>query len=94
MSLTIDLPGEAERALQNKARAAGVTAEQYAQRLLERDLGTAGEGTASAQQPLRNVADAILHRMRELPPEAFEGLPADGASQHDHYLYGSPKRDQ
>jgi hypothetical protein len=23
----------------------------------------------------------------------LEGLPADGASQHDHYIYGSPKTD-
>jgi hypothetical protein len=30
--------------------------------------------------------------MNALPSEAFEGLPADGASEHDHYLYGSPKR--
>ena len=36
--------------------------------------------------------DEILALTRDLPPEAFEGLPTDGASQHDHYIYGTPKR--
>jgi predicted DNA-binding antitoxin AbrB/MazE fold protein len=36
--------------------------------------------------------EQILALTRDLPPEAFEGLPTDGASQHDHYIYGSPKR--
>ena len=27
-----------------------------------------------------------------LPPEVLAQFPADGASQHDHYLYGTPKR--
>jgi predicted DNA-binding antitoxin AbrB/MazE fold protein len=27
-----------------------------------------------------------------LPPEVVETWPTDGASQHDHYLYGTPKR--
>jgi hypothetical protein len=93
MLLTIDLPSEAEHALQNKARAAGVSAEQYAQRVLERDLGVPGLAPAGIERPLQSAADMILQRMRKLPPEAFEGLPADGASQHDHYLYGSPKKD-
>ena len=29
---------------------------------------------------------------RDVPPEVFDSLPTDGASQHDHYLYGTPKR--
>ena len=29
---------------------------------------------------------------RDLPPEVLDSLPVDGASQHDHYIYGTPKR--
>ncbi len=29
---------------------------------------------------------------RALPPEVLDQFPADGASQHDHYIYGTPKR--
>lgn len=43
-------------------------------------------------QPLQNAADIILDRMRNLPPGIMAALPKDGASQHDHYIYGWPKR--
>lgn len=29
----------------------------------------------------------------ELPEDVLAQLPTDGAAQHDHYLYGTPKRD-
>jgi hypothetical protein len=32
--------------------------------------------------------------MKMLPPEVFERLPEDGASRHDHSIYGLPKRDR
>jgi hypothetical protein len=35
---------------------------------------------------------AFTGRVHALPGEVFERLPVDGASDHDHYLYGSPKR--
>jgi hypothetical protein len=55
------------------------------------DLERAGTG-APQEQPLRNVTEEILRRIAKLPKEAFEGLPPDGASQHDHYIYRTPKR--
>jgi hypothetical protein len=30
--------------------------------------------------------------MKDVPPEEFAMLPKDGAGEHDHYLYGHPKR--
>jgi Arc/MetJ-type ribon-helix-helix transcriptional regulator len=60
----------------------------------KRGLGVAGHAAGGPEGPLRSAAEMILQRMRKLPPEAFEGLPADGASQHAHYIYGSPKTEQ
>jgi len=31
--------------------------------------------------------------MREVPSDIMATIPTDGASQHDHYIYGWPKRD-
>jgi hypothetical protein len=31
--------------------------------------------------------------MRTVPPEIMAAMPKDGASQHDHYIYGWPKRE-
>jgi antitoxin component of MazEF toxin-antitoxin module len=43
----------------------------------------------SARPPL---AERIVARAHALPPGALDGLPDDLAAQHDHYLYGAPKR--
>lgn len=29
----------------------------------------------------------------DIPPEVLDTLPTDGAEQHDHYLYGTPKHE-
>ena len=28
----------------------------------------------------------------DIPQEVLDTMPTDGAEQHDHYIYGSPKR--
>ena len=40
----------------------------------------------------RSLAREIASRGRALPQETLDRLPADGASQHDHYIYGTPNR--
>jgi len=42
----------------------------------------------------RPIWEVILDNMKDVPPEEFAKLPKDGASEHDHYLYGHPKRTQ
>jgi antitoxin component of MazEF toxin-antitoxin module len=39
-----------------------------------------------------SLAERIAAGARALPPEVQDQLPTDGAAQHDHYLYGTPKR--
>ena len=36
--------------------------------------------------------ERIAERVADVPPEELAKLPTDGASQHDHYIYGTPKR--
>lgn len=43
----------------------------------------------TAAQPLWEAFDEI---MKSAPPEEVERLPTDGAMEHDHYIYGKPKR--
>lgn len=42
----------------------------------------------------RKFLQEIEEIMSQLPKEAFEGYPTDGSLNHDHYLYGAPKREQ
>jgi plasmid stability protein len=91
MTLRIELPDEKTAALAAKARTHGLSAEQYARQVLEHDLES--ELKAPGGQPLRTIADIIVSRMSKVPAEDMATLPKDGASQHDHYIYGWPKRE-
>jgi len=40
------------------------------------------------------LAEVILENMRDVPPEVMACVPKDGASQHDHYIDGWPKKEE
>jgi hypothetical protein len=92
MTLILELSGNKETALKAKAQAQGLSAEQYAETVLNRDL----------EEPptlLRRSRVATFPRLSAksgaISPTMLEALlPADGTSQVDHYVYGVPKRDQ
>jgi plasmid stability protein len=84
MTLTINLPEEQTAALTAKARAHGVSAEEYARQVLADALDS---------QP-RQIWDAIAENMTQVPAEDLALLPPDGASQIDHYVYGVPKSNE
>lgn len=48
--------------------------------------GPAGEATA------RPIWEVFVEAAEDIPEEELHKLPADFAVEHDHYLYGTPKR--
>lgn len=40
----------------------------------------------------RPIWEIIAEISEEIPKEEWEKLPSDGSVNHDHYLYGAPKR--
>ena len=44
------------------------------------------------QSVTRTPLQRIKESTADIPAEVWERIPQDGAEQHDHYLYGSPKR--
>lgn len=91
MTLVLELPENKEAALQAKARAQGMSAEQYAAQVIYRDLEDLASAPAGA--PRRHISERIREIMSDVPREEFAKLPKDGARQVDHYIYGLPKRD-
>ena len=87
MKLTIEITDDLEAALKTQARVQGVSAEQYAGRVLEHLL-------KSGSGPGRHISEVIRENMGDVPAEVLAQLPSDGASEHDHYIYGLPKRNQ
>jgi hypothetical protein len=45
-------------------------------------------GAVAACKPIWEVAAELR---KSVPPEEWAKLPVDGAAQHDHYIYGTPK---
>jgi hypothetical protein len=79
----IELSDEQAAALNAKAAAEGLTLEAWFRKLAEEE--------PSGKHPLQTAADIVLKRICNVPPEIMEAMPQDGASQHDHYIYGWPK---
>ena len=80
----IELPDDQAAALTAKAEAQGLTLEDWFQSLAAESAGRGGVQTA---------ADIVLEEMRKVPADLMAALPKDGADQHDHYLYGRPKKE-
>jgi hypothetical protein len=84
--MVIELSDEQAEALQAKAAAEGLTLQAWLQRLAEQNPPAARTGP--------RIADIIVGSMKDVPPEIMANMPADGASQHDHYIYGWPKKEE
>ena len=84
--MTTELSDEQAAALNAKAAAEGLTLETWLKQLACAE--------PPVEQPLKTAADIVLNRMRNVPPEMMAAMPKDGASQHDHYIYGWPKKEE
>jgi hypothetical protein len=56
----------------------------------ERSNGSAPD----ADSGIRSILDLAQRASAQIPAEELNKIPRDGAAQHDHYLYGAPKRDE
>jgi len=86
MTLLIELPDDQAAALQAKAAAEGLSLAEW--------IGQMAEQAPTTSVPHRHIADVICENMEDVPPEIMATMPEDGASQHDHYIYGWPKREE
>jgi hypothetical protein len=50
------------------------------------------ERLAPLESTLRPISEIFEELSSQIPLEEWAELPRDGSEQHDHYLYGSPKR--
>lgn len=47
---------------------------------------------AIEKKETRPIWEVIAEISSEIPDEEWEKLPSDGSVNHDHYLYGAPKK--
>ncbi len=48
--------------------------------------------SVSQKKDSRPIWEVIAEISSRVPEEEWAKLPADGAENHDHYLYGAPKK--
>jgi predicted DNA-binding antitoxin AbrB/MazE fold protein len=46
----------------------------------------------TVEQAYKPIWQRALELVADATPEELDKLPVDGASQHDHYIYGLPKK--
>jgi Arc/MetJ-type ribon-helix-helix transcriptional regulator len=100
--MTIHLPKNVESSIRNAVinghfasmddamtEAANLLLQQLNQAPDAAGTPAAGEAAAPAHKPIwEEFADIAA----SIPQAEWAKLPVDGAEQHDHYIYGTPKR--
>ena len=90
MTLTINISPKKEAAYKALAQAQGLSVEQWLTQLVDQAVPVAPPKKPDEDdRPLSAMFGEIWANM---PDEVRAKLPADGADQHDHYIYGTPKR--
>jgi hypothetical protein len=94
MTITLPLHPQEEARLIAIAQAKGLSTDALVREALDKILSETPERLAEPNSESRPIWEVMLDNMKDVPPEEFAKLPKDGASEHDHYLYGHPKRNQ
>ena len=96
--MTIHLPKEVENgilaAVQSGRFASVDAAMTEAAGLLLQQLqqADANQPLTGAPQESKPFWEEVLELTADVPADEWDKLPKDLAEQHDHYLYGTPKR--
>jgi len=94
MTITWPLQPQEEARLVALAHARGVSTDALVLEALDKILADAPNLPIDAETASLPIWEVILDNMKDVPSEEFARLPKDGASEHDHYLYGHAKRNQ
>jgi Arc/MetJ-type ribon-helix-helix transcriptional regulator len=101
--MTIHLPPDIESSIQaavHRGHFASVddamkkAASMLLQELKQESAMTSSLSNGDAVTSHKPIWEEILELTADIPDEEFAKLPVDGAEQHDHYIYGIPKRPQ
>jgi putative addiction module CopG family antidote len=57
--------------------------------LKRQERGPVQQKIPNGTMPIGEIIDEL---MSDMPNDVLDRLPVDGAEQHDHYIYGLPKR--
>jgi hypothetical protein len=65
--------------------------EKISKNKLQSDIN---ESSSESDRNSRPIWELFAETAKNIPEEVLDKLPTDGAAQHDHYLYGTPKHEE
>jgi hypothetical protein len=96
MTMKLELTPEMQAALLAQAQDSGMSLEAFAELVLREEsreaFSTSREQSGLSSGPGEPFGKSFTSQVHALPDAVFERMPMDGASEHDHYLDGAPKR--
>jgi hypothetical protein len=92
MTVSLSLEPEQAARLVAAAEAKGTSTDSLLREAVDRVLADAPLSHATKPGDVPPIWEVIEHNMRDAATNELAQLPRDGASQHDHYLYGHAKR--
>ena len=95
--MTLSLPPDLDARIQQKVTEAGYqTPDEVIRKALDALDAKEQQEAFSPAKKKKHTTTPVWQRfqtaVRSIPEEELATLPSDGASEHDHYLYGVPKR--
>jgi Arc/MetJ-type ribon-helix-helix transcriptional regulator len=101
--MTINLPKEVENSIRAEVQSGhfasadeAIAAAWRAFQRQQRQGREEPEATTTQQEEPpashKPIWEVIEEENRSIPPEVWDALPTDLSEQHDHYIYGTPKR--
>ena len=90
--MNVTLPPELEELINRKVSSGQFeSAEAFVTHVVNEALHNNGPPEGNPELP-ENLWDAFSRILKDVPEEELRTLPDDFAAEHDHYIYGTPKR--
>ncbi len=83
------MSSDLEQEIQKKVQVLPQAKQERVLTLIEECLRESEVRDPSDAPPIWEIFEGLS---KQVAPEEWSKLPTDGAEQHDHYLYGAPKR--
>jgi hypothetical protein len=91
-SLTIEVAEDLKQQIEEGAERQGLDVSEFVLPALQQLVTGSPDARSTTDQPLKPIWQVIIESVQDLPPEELERLPTDLSAEHDHYIYGTPKR--
>ncbi len=82
-----------EKLLQEIERSPDLLLEEFLDFILFAKTRRQSESNNQINEEYRPIWEIAADLVRDIPQDILDNMPTDGAENHDHYLYGAPKKE-